>query len=625
MHRFNIVVVATLYTGLFTLGGSAFAGRQNPVRTVLPTDGSISVYIGVQATWQSLLNANLAPQAKEMATDASVYTLDQTPTRANFVEHALTLMPLSDDADWYAFAPTTDDYNLKIDILDAAKRLGRVVITDLDTGEALGSIDASADHSAIVGQLSCAWTEPYFRIDGYSTNNTPLFRLAASNGTPDTFVHFKMSAPFEPYQPAPVTTPHWTGSGVQTWGPIGNPYSPAGVQIGSTLNASSQGAGAADGSNDSPNANPLSPPQPYVFYKPKKCIEALSSAVIMSYLSNTTADVPSLAADVEATQTETAGPALGNYTMAPYSVGTAVWTARFEGTATAFFVVPYRIRVRPNLWAAIAGLSPALAGYLTGAHTGEWVNAVSGALATWLATAQGTASGLRPGMIIPLPSDVKSVTCAQAGLLAPYTAAITQDVTFTLAPNIAPPAGMNAIGSGGITDVTAWTTPAPPGGSFNLDLSFSPSSATVTKALPKGYKYKANANITFPVGYQGGTHDYFFVPGVTAVTIPCTLTKLFAWRIVTVTQSPSAPLPPAPEGPAQVVIKNVAGQTVRSGDSVFVGGRYVFTALTMDPGTYTIEATRSMVGAPPATYKGTVTVLASAGVEAEDTVTLTRQ
>ena len=250
MHRLNTVVVATLFTGSLTLGGSALAGRQNPVRAVLPTDSSLSVYIGVQATWQSLVNVNLPPQAKEMATDASVYTLDQTPTRANFVEHALTLMPLSDDADWYAFAPTTDNYNLKVDILDTANRLGRIVITDLDTGEALGSIDASADHSSIIGQLSSAWTQPYFRIDGYSTNNTPLFRLAASNGTPDTFVHFKTSAPFQPYQPTTVTTPRWTGSGVQKWGPVGDPYSPLGVQIGYAVNSSSQGAGADDGSNE---------------------------------------------------------------------------------------------------------------------------------------------------------------------------------------------------------------------------------------------------------------------------------------------------------------------------------------------------------------------------------------
>jgi hypothetical protein len=308
--------------------------------------------------------------------------------------------------------------------------------------------------------------------------------------------------------------------------------------------------------------------------------------------------------------------------MAPYSVSTAVWVARFEGTATAFFVVPYRIRARASLWAAIGGLSPALAGYLTGAHTGEWVNAVSGALATWLATAEGKASGLKPGMIIPLPNDVKSVTCAQTGLLAPYTAAITQDVTFTLAPDIAPPAGINAIGSGSISDVTAWTTPAPPGGSFNLDLSFSPYSAVVTKALPKGYKYKANANITFPAGYQAGMHDFFFVPGVSAVTIPCPLAKLLTWRIVTATQPGTPPVPP---GPAHVVVKNGAGAVVREGDSGFLNGRYVCALLTMDPGNYTVEATRTMVGAPPANYQGSVTVQVSTGAEQGNTVTLTKQ
>ena len=341
----------------------------------------------------------------------------------------------------------------------------------------------------------------------------------------------------------------------------------------------------------------------------------------MVYRSHTTADVPTLAADIGTTQAEIGGQALTNFTMAPYSVSTAVWVARFEGTATAFFVVPYRIRARASLWAAIGGLSPALAGYLTGAHTGEWVNAVSGALATWLATAEGIASGLKPGMVIPLPNDVKSVTCAQTGLLAPYTAAITQDVTFTLAPDIAPPAGINAIGSGSITDWTATTTPSPPSTTFSVALAFSPYSSVVTKALPKGYKYKANANITFPVGYQGGTYGFFTVPGESAVTIPCTLTKLLTWRIVTVTQTST---PPAPEGSAHVVVKNSAGLVIRDGYSGLVNGRYVCTFLTLDPGVYTVEATRTMVGAPPANYQGTLNVQVSAGAEQENTVTLTR-
>jgi hypothetical protein len=56
-----------------------------------------------------------------------------------------------------------------------------------------------------------------------------------------------------------------------------------------------------------------------------------------------------------------------------------------------------------------------------------------------------------------------------------------------------------------------------------------------------------------------------------------------------------------------------------------VNGHYVCTFLTLEPGAYTVEATRTMVGAPPATYKGSVTVPLSIGAEREDTVTLTRQ
>ncbi len=622
MYRFNHAVVAMCMFVLLTFSRAALAGRQKPVRTVLPTDSSISVYVGAQATWQSLVNPNLAPQAKEMVTDTSAYTLDQTPTRANFADHALTLMPLPDDSDWYVFAPTTDTYNLKFDIVDTANRLGRIVVTDLDTGEAIGSIDASADHSSIVGQLSIPWTEPYYRIDGYTPSNTPLFRLAASNGAPDTYVHFKVSAQFQPYKPALVTTPRWSGSGVQTWGPLGDPYNPQGVLIGFTA-GSSQGAGAADGPNDSPNANPLYPPQPYVQYQKKKCIEALSSAAVIAYPSNTTADVPLLAADVEAeqgVQPPLTDLALGNYTMAPYSINTAAWTVKFDGRVVAFFVVPFRVRQKANLWTAVLGLSTTLQPYLTGNHSGQWVSSVAGAFATWLLSDSGKSSGLKAGMVIPLPNDVKTVTAAQTGVVSAYTAAVCQDVTFTLQPDQAP---VGWTGWGLITLGAATTTPSPPPASIRAlrDLTFAAGAPSVTRSLPKGYRYTVTGCVNPEPGFTRAPAREFQLPGDASVAIPCTLNALFTWKIYTETDG-------ATNGPATVTVKNSTGGTVGTpGPSVLQpDGRYLYTVPGVSffaLGNYTVSATRTVLGPPPPkTYTCSDSIAVAAGVTKESTITL---
>jgi hypothetical protein len=454
-----------------------------------------------------------------------------------------------------------------------------------------------------------------------STGGATLAALAVDLGKWDTVAWFTKSGGFEPKCPAPIACSRYTPSTpTDYYRTVGQPISAVGViTYPNTGGNGSAGCATADVANDTNTSITRSAPPPYESYIKKDL--AACTVDLISFKMADPASAANLSNLVGSLSQKDTTPVLGLATFPPYCTGYGYWRLVFTGSATAILAVPYE-QVRSG--GAVATLLSAISSALQPAtdFLSQIVKTAANNYLTELAHRQQTK--FKQGAVMAL-GDVYTVTAHQTAAEAKGLAGILQDVTFTLAPNIAPPAGMNAIGSGSITDWAATTTPPPPAMALNATLSFSPYNAVVTKALPKGYQYKANGNITFPVGYQGGTLGFFTVPGSSAVTIPCTLTKLLTWRIVTVTQSPAPPLPPAPEGAAYVVVKSAAGVPVLDGYSAFVNGHYVCTFLTLEPGAYTVEATRTMVGAPPATYKGSVTVPLSIGAEREDTVTLTRQ
>lgn len=559
--------------------------RKDPVRTPLPTDNALSVYVGVNASWQSLVNAALPTKAAEFSADVSAYDLADTPTDANLADHEFVSEPLSDNPDWYLYTPTTDNITLTFSIADTGNRLGKIVVTDLLTGQVLGSVTAAADGSVIQGQLSLPWLQPVYRIEGYDKNNAPLFRLGASNGRSDQIAHFMIPGAFTPYRPATVSSARYAG-GDAVMGTEGDPLNPAGVTVAPQAGFS-RGCAAVDQINDVSSTNPLQPPAVFLNFRKKVCIEAVNP---LGYISNNPVDQPSLATDVAAAETEVRERALSDITQLPYSDTTGHWHAVFTGRVNAVFVVPYRVAKQNTLWNLLRSTFAALATGTQGKANDKWYFALLGAFTNWLVSDTGKQSGLTAGMVKGL-GDIKMLETQEDLKATPIQLSLFEDTTFTLTPDIAPPAGMGTVT---VKNVGFWTTVSPPNFSMGGVLRLLSPNYTGTLRLPKGFKWEVAGNLQEPLGYQPFNQPIVFpTPAMGAVQIPVTLTVLLQLNIYTLSDA-------NPKGPKQlnVQVKNAMGQVVATGDSQMQDdGKYLFNARGLAPGNYNVTATGSNSGA----------------------------
>jgi hypothetical protein len=611
MFRLQAVVVAVFMVLLICACAPRPAGAQNPVP--LPTDANLAAYMSVTGRYRNVGNSR---RILTMAAWLSAYKTGEQIDFADMTDRAFLRLGLPKDERWGYMAPLDDRVTVRVRITDSRKRLARVKVRGHGTGVVVADLRPGTAHRVISGSFRCDPRKTEYVLTVIGTSGRTLATLAADLGKVSTVCPFVLRGSFDPYAPEPPSCSHYPAAGEHA-GTLGDPMeAPGGRSSSSPSVGSATSTGCAhEPSNDSPTAAILRPPPAWRSYIRRRVIWDTVRSTAFEQVDDSLAGMwlKSSLATIRATDP---APALANLSVPPYSESCGRWDVVFLGMATAVLVVPFE---RTRLGADVRPLSEAMMGKPVSGH-GFLSALLEAAGVAYLADRKRNESGFQVGDLM-VWGDVYAVVCWEAAKHMPRLACIMTPVTFTLAPNIAPPVGMNAKVRCGITDWTATTTPPPSGLACDTTLSFQPGSFTTTVPLPKGYKYEVYGNIWSPSGYQAGPHQFISVPSQTAVTIPCTLTKLLAWRIVTVTQSPS-PLPP---GPAHVVVRNAAGHLVTVGDSVLVNGRTVCTLPEIDPGVYTVEATRSMVGAPPATYKGTLTVRVSVGAEAENTVTLTKQ
>ncbi|HSV74408.1 MAG TPA: hypothetical protein VLH79_11685, partial [Chthonomonadales bacterium] len=322
------------------LGPAALA--QGLPRAPLASDSAISVRVGMAATWQSMANPAPPDITGEKAADLSEYALTATPTIDNLKDHALALAPLPENPAWYVFRPAGDTYHLTFDIADSAQRLGHIVVSDLATGQVVGSVRAAPGGATLAGQIEVAWEQAYFRIDGHAASGALLFVLGATNRRPDTFVHFSTVGQFAPHRPATVSTPRFPGGCDVVVGVVGDPYNPVGVRVTTAGGDSwfSLGCGARDRTNPTPAPDIMEPPLPFHPYIRRKCIQQPGA---MPFPPNERADLPSLANAILSARQEDTTRAITAIAMPPYSDMTGHWHAKFLGRVTAFFAVPYTV------------------------------------------------------------------------------------------------------------------------------------------------------------------------------------------------------------------------------------------------------------------------------------------
>jgi hypothetical protein len=601
--RFFLFLVGCLF--VFLGASEAGARHRNPPRTPLPTDNALSVSILVSATWQSLQNNAVRPMT--LSAEISNYTLNETPSLDTLGSHQIAFEDITPEANWAVFAPQNDQFVFHFDIADTRGRLGKIVVKDLVAGTVLAQIAATADGSTLTGSLTGDWSTAYYQVEGYDRGGAVLFHLGLTQGNFDTYVPFPISSTFVPNRPAFVPgARNTTPDGMV--GTEGNPYSVAGVITGS--DGFSQGCGYRDKLNDKSTPDSIQPPVDFMrYFKHHKVLDSATLALADRNLkSGDPASIQAMITLLGNLTKEDPTPVMTNVDIVPYSDSTGHWHPYFTGAATAVYIIPYTRKTHDNGLLGILG--NAFVRFLT---PGAKLLSELGidALHQFLMTPTGAPYGYIQGEIRPL-GDVYMADAREA-YKSSLQLPILQDVTFTLAPDIAP----GGTGWGKIEMAIPTTTPAPPPPVFPLDLTFTSPGWTTTKGMSKGYKYKVSGNVMMPAGYQPVNQPVEFqVPEQPAVTLKCTLTVLLQLNINTFRSGTTGTNTSAA---FFVKLKNSAGVFVAQGLSAAgTDGKFRFAAFGLAPGNYTAYTDQSDSGGK---FSGSTLVIVAIGaLQSQDLV-----
>jgi len=125
-------------------------GRPPQTPRCLPSDPSLSVYVGLRGLWSN--NVTMDVDAAELEASVAVFgpgeKLDDSPHA--WERHLMTEARIPPG--WLSFMVEEDtEVKMRVIVRDTRARLGGVTLTDRDTGAAVGTLTANADGSEIAG------------------------------------------------------------------------------------------------------------------------------------------------------------------------------------------------------------------------------------------------------------------------------------------------------------------------------------------------------------------------------------------------------------------------------------------------------------------------------------------
>lgn len=551
----------------------AAAGKQGIVRTPLPTDSSVAAYVGIKARWESFPGSRRYAKRQEMPADTAVYPLTETPTRASFYSHLFTRMPLDPSPNWYFFNPVDDRYFLTVNISDTLCRLGSIVVTSLSNGAEIGVLYASRDGATLKGQVRVPWFVSHHVLEGYSRQDTPLFRLVASNGQPRNHVLFTIKGQFAPNRPPVVTTARFTDRSHAT-GTEGDIFDTTNITV------STQGkelfsmmCGANEQINDTPVARPFQPSRPLLDYNKKFLVYGGLS--IDGFVSDVNGQSPSYIPpdNIEGTDNSRG---VKNLTMPPYSDCIGHWHAKLIGEHTAFFSVPFRVTREDAVFDSLKATFERLAVEMQ-TTKGQLSAEIMKRFIAWLDTDEGRRSGLNMQMVSPY-GDIKTVTVEeeQSSIIEarPLPCAVKFEIT-ALVPGTLPPHGFT--GSGFVERMLIpFTSDLPPPCPKRVDFTFVDGKATAT--LYKGWSWKLADWVSSPAGYVLAYPNVVVsAPANEPISLVALLTVCLTLRV-------------AVDRPCEIVVKKPNGEEYARGKTTLVGGKHLCEFQMVPPGNYGIEA-----------------------------------
>ncbi|MCC6442421.1 MAG: hypothetical protein IT210_03075 [Armatimonadetes bacterium] len=537
------------------------------------------MYAATSSTFISMYTQ--ATRQMEVSMDLAAYTLSEAPSVSTMADHMFVWATTPDETDWGLFAPTGDTVTLVVHVVDSQKRLGKVVIKDFTSGAVIGQITASADHGSVQGNLTITWNSEYYQMTGVTPQGSNVFQVLSRRPPSDKVIPFTIGGGFKPCRPVTVACQHSQGcTGLA--GSEGDPRSPDGtVAMTGGAVGISEGCALLDITNDASVENPYSPPSSLSVLSKKEVIKNTASTALGTLNVSDPADLQAVVNTIKSiTDSQDLSPAVTNIQALPYSQGCAHWNAQIKGQATSVLYVPY-MRVR-----RVSGWLTALLGGLVGvAPQQDWLSKLAAtALNIFLQDViKQQQTGLKPGQVSAL-GDVYLLISSEKFKKIDCLRNITENVTFQLVPNIAPP-GNNKSGNGTVNIVQAWTTPSPPGANpsmFNLSFDVG---GTAKADIPKGFKWTVFGKINVQ-GYEGSTVN-FQTPVGSTVNINNTLKVLLQLKVYTKDQNGNGI-------PATVSLWQGTTQLSSQSTTSDGSGNYTCSFCQLQPGAYTLKGT-----APP--------------------------
>ncbi|MBC7527285.1 MAG: hypothetical protein H7308_07015 [Chthonomonadaceae bacterium] len=587
-------------------------------RVPFPHDKDLSIYVGVSSKWRGrgFSTHPLTPPFKpqpikngELKTDFAAFPLTEKPTLKEFDRLLLTRMPLLNDPDWYAFEAEYDEYHLIFDVRDTQKRLGRVVVTDLESGKVLGLRHSNREHTVVRGKLLFPWARTYCLLSGYDLDGEVLFRGIASNGQPDTWVYFTQVQQFAAYRP-PTVPPAPLKESDQVSGPEGDPYNLKGLDMpGQPVALYSIGSGWHEQTNDTGVSNPLVAPDNLQLYQKTN---VLDSFLYLLYRHHDRLGMPLLPPQFGAPPSLGLQPAFANLLMPPYSHNVGQWLGKYFVRTTAFLVVPYSVARNEGLYSRIRTAFDQFSRETRGISD-KFVESLVSTFHVWLESEAGKQSGLKQGMVRSA-EDVKMLYIEEISKRLIVSHPLYVEVSFAIEVPFSPPPGpISGRGSVEIISVAPGVPDSPPPPStryYTLDFV----NGRAKLRLPKGWYCLAKVAITDLPGYSLSQNELKFDSfSGSPIRFLAMLSHCLTLKIET-------------DLAADIVIQTKDGLSLYSGATHYNGKTNVFVALTVPPDTYSIFATeRNRRKKPTFLKKGKIMIIVSVIQEETFSLILTDQ
>ena len=402
------------------LGLLSVTGAQPLSLKPLHVDTNLRASIAVSAQFQSLI----VDETRHLTLPvwAADFSPDEQVDFEQIVSRSFSELELPEEAGWGLFAPMGNYLEIQVRVTDSQGRLGRVEFRRWDTWQLVSSIWANVHRTEASGVFCIPSELRELVAEVLSETGGVLARIAVDVGKFDTVVPVLFGGSFEPFCLEPQGCPHFSIRPEDTYGTVGDPYTPPGVKTSVAVSRGSYTTVYSDFTNDSSGTLEVYPPPAAWNLWRRRVI-----ANTVQWDKFKVADPQSmerLEQAVRAAAQEDLSRAVLPVQAVPYSQGCARWRIGFTGQATAVLAIPYERKKRQRtLEAFIAGLATYVA-----SQRGFLSALVATAANRWLQSAENQqVSGLKPGDVLAW-GDVYSVI-VDSGKDVPRWENLTQEWT----------------------------------------------------------------------------------------------------------------------------------------------------------------------------------------------------